>query len=249
MKKYNVKNYIRYKEDVKQAIANVELKDFVDYTSEELKIIFLPLVENIGRKFATSQEASGVMSIMDIIQEGSLQLCKAVDKIDRDKLIESDDVEKTLKSFLAKRIRGGIRREIDRNRGTMRIPEHKLNEMRSTKDEKMVRMFFNSIFLSYDAKQEDEDMIYQIPDKADPYNETLLNAYIMSLLNKHLEWNEMFVLSKSYGLDGPKWSAKEIASKLDIQGVSAYVRVSELKKQAVEKLIANVDHSQVLDYL
>jgi RNA polymerase sigma factor (sigma-70 family) len=249
MKKYNVKNYIRYKEDVKQAIANVELKDFVDYTNEELKVIFLPLVENIGRKFATSQEASGVMSIMDIIQEGSLQLCKAVDKIDRDKLIQSDDVEKTLKSFLAKRIRGGIRREIDRNRGTMRIPEHKLNEMRSTKDEKMVRMFFNSIFLSYDAKQEDEDMIYQIPDKSDPYNETLLNAYLMSLLNKHLNEYEVFVLEKSYGLLGKKLQAKEIAKELGIQGVSAYVRISELKKQAVEKLIANVDHSQVLDYL
>ena len=249
MKKYNVKNYIRYKEDVKQAIPNVKLKDFVDYTNEELKVIFLPLVENIGRKFATSQEASGVMSIMDIIQEGSLQLCKAVDKIDRDKLIESDDVEKTLKSFLAKRIRGGIRREIDRNRGTMRIPEHKLNEMRSTKDEKMVRMFFNSIFLSYDAKQEDEDMIYQIPDKADPYNETLLNAYLMSLLNKHLTTSEVYVLNKSYGLTGEKLPAKQIAEQLGIEGVSAYVRISELKKQAVEKLIDNVDHSQVLDYL
>ena len=249
MKKYNVKNYIRYKEDVKQAIANVELKDFIDYTNEELKVIFLPLVENIGRKFATSQEASGVMSIMDIIQEGSLQLCKAVDKIDWDKLMSSDDIEKTLKSFLAKRIRGGIRREIDRNRGTMRIPEHKLNEMRSTKDEKMVRMFFNSIFLSYDAKQEDEDMIYQIPDKADPYNETLLNAYLMSLLNKHLDFKEVFVLNKSYGLTGEKLPAKKIAEKLGIDGVSAYVRISELKKQAVEKLIANVDHSQVLDYL
>ena len=109
MKKYNVKNYIRYKEDVKQAIANIKLKDFVDYTNEELKVIFLPLVENIGRKFATSQEASGIMSIMDIIQEGSLQLCRAVDKIDKEKLIESEDVEKTLKSFLAKRIRGVIR--------------------------------------------------------------------------------------------------------------------------------------------
>ena len=249
MKKYNVKNYIRYKEDVKQAIANVQLKDFVDYTNEELKVIFLPLVENIGRKFATSQEASGVMSIMDIIQEGSLQLCKAVDKIDRDKLIESDDVEKTLKSFLAKRIRGGIRREIDRNRGTMRIPEHKLNEMRSTKDEKMVRMFFNSIFLSYDAKQEDEDMIYQIPDKADPYNEALLNVYLMSLLNKHLTTSEVFVLNKSYGLTGEKLPAKQIAEQLGIEGVSAYVRISELKKRAVEKLIDNVDHSQVLDYL
>ena len=249
MKKYNVKNYIRYKEDVKEAIANVPIRNFIEYTNEELKIIFLPLVENIGRKFATSQEASGVMSIMDIMQEGSLQLCKAVDKIDKDKLIESEDIEKTLKSFLAKRIRGGIRREIDRNRGTMRIPEHKLNEMRSTKDEKMVRMFFNSIFLSYDAKQEDEDMIYQIPDKADPYNETLLNAYIMSLLNKHLDINEIFVLNKSYGLTGEKLPAKEIADRLGIQGVSDYVRVSELKKQAVQKLIDTVDHSQVLDYL
>ncbi len=249
MKKYNIKNYIRYKEDLKISIQNVKTKRFIDYTPAELKIIFLPLVENIGRKFATAQEASGVMSIMDIIQEGSIQLCRAVDKIDRTKLFESEDVEKTLKSFLAKRIRGGIRREIDRNRGTMRIPEHKLNEMRKGKDEKMVAMFFNSIFLSIDAKQDDEDMVYQIPDKSDPYNETLLNAYIMSLLVKHLEWNEMFVLEKSYGLTGPKWSANEIAIGLNIKGVSAYVRVSELKKQAVEKLIENVDHSQVLDYL
>ena len=251
MKKYNVKNYIRYKEDVKKSIESVKIKRFIDYTPEEAKIIFLPLVENISRKFATSQEASGVMSIMDIIQEGSLQLCKAVNKIDRVRLIESEDIEKTLKSFLAKRIRGGIRRAIDINRGTMRIPEHKLNQIRKDggKDKKMVAMFFNSIFLSIDANTSDEDMVYQIPDKSDPYNETLLNAYILSLLNKHLTSDEVFVLSKSYGLDGKKWSANDIATGLDIKGVSAYVRVSELKKQAVNKLIDNVDHSQVLDYL
>ena len=249
MKKYNVKNYVRYKEDVKVSIANIKNKEFVDYKPSELKVIFLPLVENISRKFATSQEASGVMSINDIIQEGSLQLCKAVDKIDRMRLIQSEDQEQTLKSFLAKRIRGGIRRAIDINRGTMRIPEHKLNEMRKSKDEKMVAMFFNSIFLSIDANPSDDNMVYQIPDKSDPYNETLLNTYIMSLLSKNLEWNEMLVLSKSYGLDGPKWSANEIATALELKGVSAYVRVSELKKQAVQKLIDNVDHSQVLDYL
>ena len=251
MKKYNVKNYVRYKEDIKRVIKSIPNKRFIDYTYEELKIIFLPLVENIGRKFATSQEASGVMSINDIIQEGSLQLCKAVDKIDRNRLFESEDIEKTLKSFLAKRIRGGIRRAVDTNRGTMRIPEHKLNEIRKDggKDKKMVAMFFNSIFLSIDAVTNDEDMVYQIPDKSDPYNETLLNSYIMSLLTKYLDFNEMLVLSKSYGLDGPKWSANEIATALEIKGISAYVRVSELKKQAVQKLIDNVDHSQVLDYL
>ena len=251
MKKYNIKNYVRYKEDIKRVIKQVPSKNFIDYTPSELKVIFLPLVENIGRKFATSQEASGVMSINDIIQEGSFQLCKAVDKIDRLRLMQSEDIEQTLKSFLAKRIRGGIRREIDKNRGTMRIPEHKLNEIRKDggKDKKMVAMFFNSIFLSIDANPNDDNMVYQIPDRSDPYNETLLNAYIMSLLSKNLEWNEMLVLSKSYGLDGPKWSANEIATALELKGVSAYVRVSELKKQAVQKLIDNVDHSQVLDYL
>jgi DNA-directed RNA polymerase specialized sigma subunit len=57
------------------------------------------------------------------------------------------------------------------------------------------------------------------------------------------------VLRLSYGLDCNKYSAKEIAKELNITGVSDYVRVSELKKKAVQKLIDNVDHSQVLDYL
>ncbi len=44
MKKYNVKNYIRYKEDIKRSIERVKSKRFIDYTQKELKIIFLPLV-------------------------------------------------------------------------------------------------------------------------------------------------------------------------------------------------------------
>ena len=252
MKKYNIKNYIRYKEDVKLAVGRIPFKDYIDYTSDEYKIIFLPLVENIARKFSTAQEASGVMSIMDLIQEGSIQLTKAVDKIDKDKLKESEDVLKSLKSFFAKRIRGGIRREIDKNRAQMRIPEHKLNEIRKDggKDKKMVAMFFNSMFLSIDNKPyDDDDMVYQIPDTTDPYNETLLNTYVMSLLEKHLNPVESMVLNRSYGLTKDKISAQQIATELNIKGVSAYVRISELKRQAVDKLIENVDHSQVLDYL
>ena len=57
------------------------------------------------------------------------------------------------------------------------------------------------------------------------------------------------MLRLSYGLDCDKHSADQIAKKLNIEGSSSYVRVSQLKKQAVDKLIENVDHSQVLDYL
>jgi len=249
MKKYNIKNYIRHKEDIKLSMPIDKAYGF--YSRDELIIKFMPLVENISRKFATSQEASGVMSILDIMQEGYLNLIKAVDKIDWEKATDSDDLEITLKSFLAKRIRGGIRRAIDKQRSNMRIPEHKLNEIRKDggKDKKMVAMFFNSMFLSIDASPNNEDMVYQIPDKSDPYNEQLLNAYLLGLLSKHLNDDEVYVLKKSYGLDGKKLSAKQIAQNLGIQGSSDYVRVSELKKQAVTKLIDNVDHSQVLDYL
>ena len=250
MKKYNVKNYVRYKEDVKACMPDD--KPYDQYTRDELITKFLPLVENIARKFSTTQQASGVMSINDIIQEGSAGLTKAIDRLDWSMLEESEDVEKTLKSFLSKRIKGAIRRAIDKNRGDIRIPEHKLNEIRKDngKDQKMVAMFFNSIFLSIDAQPtDDENSMYQIPDKSEPYNIQLLNIYLVGLLRKHLTNREFEVLRLSYGLDCEKHSAKDIASTLGITGASDYVRVSELKKQAVQKLIDNVDHSQVLDYL
>ena len=250
MKKYNVKNYIRYKEDVKACMP--DNKPYDQYTRDELITKFLPLVENIARKFSTTQQASGVMSILDLLQEGSAGLTKAVDRLDWVELNKSENIEKTLKSFFSKRIKGGIRRAIDINRGDIRIPEHKLNEIRKDngKDKKMVAMFFNSIFLSIDAQplnKDEENMMYQIPDKSEPYNIQLMNVYLKGLMEKYLDYNEYEALRLSYGLDCNKHSAKEIAEHLKINGVSSYVRVSELKKQAVQKLIDNVDHSQVLD--
>jgi RNA polymerase sigma factor (sigma-70 family) len=256
MKSYNIDNYVRWKEDIQLQISKLpEIKDgnYTIWNREQMIIGFTPLVENLARKFSTSQQASGVMDIMDLIQEGNSGLTKAVDRLDYSVLDESEDQEKTLKSFLSKRIRGHIRRAIDINRGDMRIPEHKLNEIRRNfgKDKKMVEMFFNSIFLSIDEKPnpDDDNMAYQIPDKSEPYNMDMLNAYLDSLLKKYLDEKEYNVLTLSYGLNSDKHSAKEIAAKLNMQGSSSYVRVSQLKKQAVQKLIDNVDHSQVLDYL
>jgi len=251
MKKYHVQNYIRYKNDVKAAIARLEGKMWNEYTREELTIKFLPLVENIARKFSTSQQASGVMSIMDMIQSGHIGLVQAVKKLDYNKLEESEDMEKTLKSFFAKRIKGSIRRQVDTNRGSIRIPEHKINEIRKNfgKDKKMVEMFFNSVFLSIDANPNDDDMVYQIPDTSEPYNIDLLNVYLKGLCQAHLSDREYQVLRLSYGLDCNKHSATEIADYLGIEGTSSYVRVSQLKRQAVDKLIENVDHSQVLDFV
>jgi len=104
----------------------------------------MTIIENLARKFSTTQQASGVLSINDLIQIGNEALIKAVDKLDWEMLVDSEDIEKTLKSFLSKRIKGHLRRRIDMARGNIRIPEHKLNEIRKNpKDKKMVSIFFN----------------------------------------------------------------------------------------------------------
>ena len=253
MKKYNVQNYIRYKEDLEATLKLIPHKQFNEYTREELITVFLPLVENIARKFSTTQQASGVMTINDLIQEGAIGLTAAVDRIEWEKIEESEDKEKTLKSFFAKRIRGAIRRAIDINRGDMRIPEYKLNDIRKNfgKDRKIVQTFFNQVFMSIDENFNDEgdNPLFQVPDKSEPYNIALLNAYLLGIMKEHLTDKEYDVLRMSYGLDCDKHMAKDIASKLGIDGVSNYVRVSELKKSAIEKLVDNVSPNQVIDYL
>jgi DNA-directed RNA polymerase sigma subunit (sigma70/sigma32) len=76
-----------------------------------------------------------------------------------------------------------------------------------------------------------------------------MNAYLMGIMKQYLSNAEYEVVRLSYGMDCDKHSAREIAVKLNITGVSNYVRISEIKKAAIDKLIANVDSSQVIDFL
>ena len=246
MKDYNINNYNRYKQDIK---ANQpEGKSWDEYTRDELIIKFTPLAENIARKFSTSQAASGVMTVTDMIQEGHIGLIKAVDKIIWPTIFEAENPERRLKSFLAKRIKGAIRRAIDNNRGSMRIPEHKLNQIRKDFDnsKKAVDMYFNSIFTSIDDV---EYQVMQIPDNSSEINNETLNRLLLELTRKYLNDKEYDVIRMSYGLDCDKLPATEIANHLGIKGSSSYVRVSQLKSQALNKLKQSITHSQVADYL
>ena len=218
MKKYHIQNYVRWKHDMAAALKRLPDWPYQELSRDELITKFLPLVESLARKFSTAQQASGVMSINDLIQE---------------------------------RIRGAIRRQVDMNRGSMRIPEHKLNEIRKDfgEDRKAVELFFNSVFTSLDdGTPEQQNQAYNIPE-VKQYNKEILAAYIKSLMLQYLNPKEFQVLRLSYGLDCDKHSAKDIAMILGIKGSSSYVRISQLKKQAIDKLIEKVPHSQVIDYL
>ena len=247
MKKYNIQNYVRFKNDL---AGYGDIPDTGD-NRQDLIISHVSLVETIARKFSTSQQASGVMTINDLIQEGIIGLIAAVDKIDWNQITDSTEPQRTLNSFLSKRIKGAIRRAIDINRGNIRIPEHKLNDMRknSEAEKKTVEMFFNSVFYSLDETDNDNNTFYEIADNAKDYNIDIMNKYLLSIMETHLSIKEYDVLRMSYGLDCDKMSAKEIADKLQIKGTASYVRISQIKRDAINKLIESVDPAQVIDFL
>ena len=247
MKNYNLDNYIRMKKDLAEVMP--EDKPWMDYSRDELIVKLMPFAIDVARTFSTSDQASGVMSINDIMQEAFLSLTLAVDRIDWTLMNLDDDIEKQLKGFVKKRIKGGVRRAIDMNRGDMRIPEHKINEIRRNegKDRQLVEMFFNSVFLSIDENEEENG--FEVEDKSKEYNINILNKYILSLMRQYLNDREYDVLRMSFGLDCDKIPAKKIAKLLDIQGVADFVRVSQIKREALDKLIDNVDPDQVLDFM
>jgi len=247
MKNYNLNNYIRFKKDLEDVMP--EDKPWMEYSRDELIIKLMPFAIDIARSFSTSDQASGVMSINDIMQEAFLSLTLAVDRIDWNLMNHDDDLERQIKGFVSKRIKGGVRRAIDINRGDIRIPEHKINEIRKNegKDKELVQMFFNSIFLSIDENEEENG--FEVEDKSKEYNLNILNKYILSLMRQYLNDREYDVLRMSFGLDCDKLPAKKIARLLDIQGVADFVRVSQIKREAIDKLIDNVDPDQVLDFM
>ena len=131
MKKYNVQNYIRYKNDLETTTRINEQK----FDDEDLVIKYLPLVESIARRFSTESKYIGILTIEDLIQEGSIGLIRALKNVDEEVLMSSVDPDATLKSFLSKRIKGTIRRAINNNRSNMRIPESEMNRLKKKSKE------------------------------------------------------------------------------------------------------------------
>jgi RNA polymerase sigma factor (sigma-70 family) len=202
MKKYNIDNYVRYQKDLKETLNNLPGVFFDEYTRDQLITKFMPLTENLARKFATSHQAIGVLSINDLIQAGHIGLINAVDKIDWLVLNSSSNIEQTIKSFLSKRIKGTIRRYINHNMGDIKIPEWKINEIRKSSDNPAINNLLSkskSMYLGDFTMNSDDDSgsVIEIEDDSTEYNVDLMNEYILALLKKHLTEREQDVIRLS----------------------------------------------------
>ena len=91
----------------------------------------------------------------------------------------------------------------------------------------------------------------EIADDAPDYNVTFMNEYLLALIKKHLTDREREVIRLSYGLDCDKHDAVEICEILGIDGSykKKGVRISEIKRKAIDKLIEKTNDAQLPDLL
>ena len=140
--------------------------------------------------------------------------------------------------------------------GDIKVPEWKINEIRKKADNPVVNTLLNKSKSMYigDFKvnnEEGSDYEIELPDETEGYNVDLINSYLLALLDKHLTERESDVLRLSFGLDCKKHNAVEICDVFGIEGSYKMkgVRISEIKREALDKLINKTNDLQLPDLL
>jgi RNA polymerase sigma factor (sigma-70 family) len=250
MKKYNIQNYVRYKNDLSSVLKAEKYKNF----REQIIIENMYLVEEVTRRFSTEAKYIGILNLEDLLQEGHNGLIQAVDKIDWAIVDASTEPDKTLNSFLSKRIKGTIRRAINNSRTNMRVPESEMNRLKkkskeTNDDEELINQFLKAIFLQLDNENEyGESYINNIVDP-DTVSEPVNNEELNKMIFKHLNEKEQVVIKRSYGIMIDKMKAKEIALEIGLKGENSQVRISEIKRDAIRKLYNNLDKNNFIKFL
>tara|TARA_R110000823_G_scaffold183279_1_gene315918 strand:- start:73 stop:498 length:426 start_codon:yes stop_codon:yes gene_type:complete len=140
--------------------------------------------------------------------------------------------------------------------GDIKIPEWKINEVRKSSSNPAVSNLLSrskSMYLGDFTMNQDDDgnSEIEIADDSTEYNINLMNDYILALLKKHLTDREQEVIRLSYGLDCEKHDAVEICKIFGIEGSykKKGVRISEIKREAINKLIEKTNDTQLPDLL
>ena len=187
--------------------------------------IYYPWVIQIANTFTRDAIAIGALNLQDLVQAGYVGLLEAWDNIDEDR----DQAQKW--SFIKKRIKGNIRREID-NYGTfIKVPRRALEEHRKelTAIDKVLVNTFPKFF----------DMIV-------PEAEEILSwerVRLEELIDDYLYYNfpnktHVNILKDSFGIDrDKKLSLKELASQYDLTEIA----IKKIKSRMIDKIREDKD--------
>ena len=187
----------------------------------------MPHVIQIANTFSREAIAIGALNYQDLIQSGYLGLLEAWDRVDWDKINASPNPDGQLWSFLKKRIRGAIRRDIDRFGSHISIPINKLEEARSKMDFKGIDKVLVNIF----PKFFDEEL--PIWDDHSSWESVQLEEIINDELYK-IERNadHRHIFLNLFGIGVEKLTAKKVAENYRMSEIG----VKKIKAKILQKL-------------
>ena len=222
MKRYNNRNYIAFKKDLK-VLREDELKNYYEH------------VIQIANTFPRDSIAIGILDITDLIQAGNVGLVEAWNRVDWDLINESPNPNGQLWSFLKKRIRFAIRQEIDKHGAFIKVPERVLRDHKKnlTGVDKILvntfpRFFARELAVEYDPSDWNNEQLGLLLDDA-------IYTYIRS--HDHQQ-----ILKLCFGLDTDKMAMKTIATKY--RTTIGYIK--QVRDRCIKKL-ANEEFKEIIE--
>ena len=218
MKWSNFRNFKAYKQDLK-ALRGDELKNYYEH------------VIQIANTFPRDQIAIGILDITDLIQAGNAGLIDAWSNVDWDLIDESPNPNGQLWSFLKKRIKFAIRREIDNCGAFIKIPRRQLESHRKnlTGIDKILVDTFPQFF--------DNAIIYE-EDSSDWANVQLGEVLDDIIYNNVKSHDHQQILKLCFGIDtidNKPVSIKEIANTYNL----SIAGVKKIRQRSIEKIKDN----------
>ena len=218
MKWSNFRNFKAYKKDLK-VLREDELKNYYEH------------VIQIANTFPRDQIAIGILDITDLIQAGNAGLIDAWSNVDWDLINESPNPNGQLWSFLKKRIKFAIRREIDNCGAFIKIPRRQLESHRKnlTGIDKILVDTFPQFF--------DNAIIYE-EDYSDWANVQLGEVLDDIIYNNVKSHDHQQILKLCFGIDtidNKPVSIKEIANTYNL----SIAGVKKIRQRSIEKIKDN----------
>ena len=187
-------------------IHRAHLRDLKVSRNEELELYY-SWVGQIANTFTRDSVAIGILNYQDLLQAGYEGLINAWNQLDHDR----DQAQKW--TYIKKRIKWSIRREIDKHSSFISRPINRQEEARNEWDEKGVDRVLVTVF----PKFFDKSMMLAAITDTSPWESVLLGEVIDDYLYGSIKnVDHVEILRASFGIDRDrKVSAKELADKYD----------------------------------
>ena len=218
MKWSNYRNFKAYKQDLK-VLREDELKNYYKH------------VIQIANTFPRDQIAIGILDITDLIQAGNIGLIEAWEKVDWDLINESPNPNGQLWSFLKKRIKFTIRREIDNCGAFIKIPRRQLEDHRKN------LTGIDRILVNVFPKFFDQELVAY--ENTSSWDNEQLGLLLDDIIYDNIKSHEhQAILKLSFGIDTFDNKSVPIKKIADMYNISIS-GVKKIRQRSIEKIKEN----------